>query len=88
MDQRLKNEVEQMTLTAEKVIDLFEKNKNPITQKALADLYFYIVDALNGENFEEYMKTKTKAKVEFNPMVNKATFDTETGDFWKYVSQI
>ena len=88
MDQRLKNEVEQMTLTAEKVIDLFAKNKNPITQKALADLYFYIVDALNGENFEEYMKTKTKAKVEFNPMVNKATFDTETGDFWKYVSQI
>ena len=88
MDQRLKNEVEQMTLTAEKVIDLFAKNKNPITQKALADLYFYIVDALNGENFEEYMKTKTKAKVEFNPMVNKTTFDTETGDFWKYVSQI
>ncbi len=29
MDQRLKNEVEQMTLTAEKIVDLFVKNKNP-----------------------------------------------------------
>ena len=87
-DQRLKNEVEEMTITAEKIVDLFAKNKNPITQKALLDLHLYVVDALQTENFEEYFKTKTKAKVEFKPQVNKTTFDTSTGDFWKYVSQI
>ena len=87
-DQRLKNEVDQMVMTAEKIVDLFAKNKNPITQKALLDLHLYIVDALQSENFEEYFKTKTKAKVEFKPQVNKTTFDTSTGDFWKYVSQI
>ena len=87
-DQRLKNEVDQMVLTAEKIVDLFAKNKNPITQKALLDLHLYLVDALQSENFEEYFKTKTKAKVEFKPQVNKTTFDTSTGDFWKYVSQI
>tara|TARA_R100000655_G_scaffold55016_1_gene93000 strand:+ start:72 stop:1133 length:1062 start_codon:yes stop_codon:yes gene_type:complete len=87
-DQRLKNEVEEMTITAEKIIDLFAKNKNPITQKALLDLHLYVVDALQTENFEEYFKTKTKAKVEFKPQINKTTFDTSTGDFWKYVSQI
>ena len=87
-DQRLKNEVEEMTITAEKIIDLFAKNKNPITQRALLDLHLYIVDALQTENFEEYFKTKTKAKVEFKPQINKTTFDTSTGDFWKYVSQI
>ena len=87
-DQRLKNEVEAMTMTAEKIVDLFAKNKNPITQKALLDLHLYIVDALQGENFEQYFSTKTKAKVEFKPQVNKTTFDTSTGDFWKYVSQI
>ena len=87
-DQRLKNEVEQMTMTAEKIVDLFAKNKNPITQKALLDLHLYIVDALQGENFEEYFNTKTKAKVEFKPQVNKTTFDTSTGDFFKYISQI
>ena len=41
MDQRLKNEVEQMTLTAEKVIDLFAKNKNPITQKGIWPIYTF-----------------------------------------------
>lgn len=87
-DQRLKNEVEEMTITAEKIVDLFAKNKNPITQKALLDLHLYVVDALQTENFEDYFKTKTKAKVEFKPQVNKTTFDTSTGDFWKYVSQI
>ena len=87
-DQRLKNEVEAMTMTAEKIVDLFAKNKNPITQKALLDLHLYIVDALQGENFEEYFNTKTKAKVEFKPQVNKTTFDTSTGDFFKYISQI
>ena len=87
-DQRLKNEVEQMTLTAEKIVDLFAKNKNPITQKALLDLHLYIVDALQMDNFTDYLQTKTKAKVEFKPQVNKTTFDTSTGDFWKYVSQI
>ena len=87
-DQRLKNEVEAMTMTAEKIVDLFAKNKNPITQKALLDLHLYIVDALQGENFEQYFSTKTKAKVEFKPQINKTTFDTSTGDFWKYVSQI
>ena len=87
-DQRLKNEVEEMTITAEKIVDLFAKNKNPITQKALLDLHLYVVDALQTENFEEYFKTKTKAKVEFKPQLNKTTFDTSTGDFWKYVSQI
>jgi len=87
-DQRLKNEVEAMTMTAEKIVDLFAKNKNPITQKALLDLHLYIVDALQGENFEEYFNTKTKAKVEFKPQVNKTTFDTTTGDFFKYISQI
>jgi len=130
-DQRLKNEVDAMTMTAEKIVDLFAKNKNPITQKALLDLHLYIVDALQGENFEQYFSTKTKAKVEFKPQnknpitqkalldlhlyivdalqgenfeqyfstktkakvefkpqVNKTTFDTSTGDFWKYVSQI
>ena len=87
-DQRLKNEVEEMTITAEKIVDLFAKNKNPITQKALLDLHLYVVDALQTENFEEYFKTKTKAKVEFKPQINKTTFDTSTGDFWKYVSQI
>ena len=87
-DQRLKNEVEAMTIPAEKIVDLFAKNKNPITQKALLDLHLYVVDALQTENFEEYFKTKTKAKVEFKPQVNKTTFDTSTGDFWKYVSQI
>ena len=87
-DQRLKNEVEEKTITAEKIVDLFAKNKNPITQKALLDLHLYVVDALQTENFEEYFKTKTKAKVEFKPQVNKTTFDTSTGDFWKYVSQI
>jgi len=87
-DQRLKNEVEAMTMTAEKIVDLFAKNKNPITQKALLDLHLYVVDALQGENFEEYFNTKTKAKVEFKPQVNKTTFDTTTGDFFKYISQI
>ena len=87
-DQRLKNEVEEMTITAEKIVDLFAKNKNPITQKALLDLHLYVVDALQTENFEDYFKTKTKAKVEFKPQINKTTFDTSTGDFWKYVSQI
>jgi len=87
-DQRLKNEVEQMMLTAEKIVDLFAKNKNPITQKALLDLHLYVVDALQSENFEEFFKTKSKAKVEFKPQINKTTFDTSTGDFWKYVSQI
>jgi hypothetical protein len=87
-DQRLKNEVEEMKITAEKIVDLFAKNKNPITQKALLDLHLYVVDALQTENFEDYFKTKTKAKVEFKPQVNKTTFDTSTGDFWKYVSQI
>ena len=87
-DQRLKNEVDQMVMTAEKIVDLFAKNKNPITQKALLDLHLYVVDALQSENFEEYFKTKTKAKVEFKPQVNKTTFDTSTGDFWKYVTQI
>ena len=87
-DQRLQNEVEQMMLTAEKIVDLFAKNKNPITQKALLDLHLYIVDALQSENFEEFFKTKSKAKVEFKPQINKTTFDTSTGDFWKYVSQI
>ena len=87
-DQRLKNEVDAMTMTAEKIVDLFAKNKNPITQKALLDLHLYIVDALQSENFEQYFSTKTKAKVEFKPQVNKTTFDTSTGDFWKYVSQI
>jgi len=87
-DQRLQNEVKEFSETAEKIVDLFAKNKNPITQKALLDLYLYIVDALQSENFEEYLKTKTKAKVVFDPTINKATFDTSTGDFWKYVSQI
>ena len=87
-DQRLANEVKEMKATAEKIVDLFAKNKNPITQKALLDLHLYVVDALQTENFEEYFKTKTKAKVEFKPQVNKTTFDTSTGDFWKYVSQI
>ena len=87
-DQRLKNEVDAMTITAEKIVDLFAKNKNPITQKALLDLHLYIVDALQSENFEQYFSSKTNAKVEFKPQVNKTTFDTSTGDFWKYVSQI
>ena len=87
-DQRLQNEVKEFSETAEKIVDLFAKNKNPITQKALLDLYLYIVDALQSENFEEYLKTKTKAKVVFDPTINKATFDTSSGDFWKYVSQI
>ena len=87
-DQRLKNEVEAMTMTAEKIVDLFAKNKNPITQKALLDLHLYVVDALQGENFEQYFSTKTKAKVEFKPQINKTTFDTSTGDFFKYISQI
>ena len=87
-DQRLKNEVEEMTITAEKIVDLFAKNKNPITQKALLDLHLYVVDALQTDNFEDYFKTKTKAKFEFKPQINNSTFDTSTGDFWKYVSQI
>ena len=58
-------------LTAEKIVDLFAKNKNPITQKALLDLHLYIVDALQTDNFTDYLLTKTKAKVEFQPQVNK-----------------
>ena len=87
-DLRLKNEVDEMTTTAKKIIDLFEKNENPIAQKALLDIYLYTVDALNGENFEEYLKTKTKAKCDFSPVVNKEPFDVSSGEFFKYVSQI
>ena len=87
-DQRLANEVKEMKTTAEKIVDLFAKNKNPITQKALLDLHLYIVDALQTDNFTDYLLTITKAKVEFQPQVNKNTFDTSCGDFYKHVSQI
>jgi len=87
-DQRLANEVKEMKTTAEKIVDLFAKNKNPITQKALLDIHLYIVDALQTDNFTDYLLTITKAKVEFQPQVNKNTFDTSCGDFYKHVSQI
>jgi len=87
-DQRLANEVKEMKTTAEKIVDLFAKNKNPITQKALLDLHLYIVDALQTDNFTDYLLTITKAKVEFQPQVNKTVFDTSCGDFYKHVSQI
>ena len=87
-DQRLLNEVNQIKTSSEKFIDLLSKNNSPIAQKALLDLHLYIVDALQTDNFTDYLLTKTKAKVEFQPQVNKTTFDTSSGDFFKYVSQI
>ena len=86
-DQRLLNEVNQIKQTTEKFIDLLAKNNNPIAQKALLDVYLYVVDKLEtGDNFKEYIKAKTKAKVEFTPTINSKTFDSISGDFYKYVS--
>ena len=35
--------------------------------------------------FKEYMKSKTKAKLRFFPVINNQEFDITTGDFHKYV---
>ena len=85
-DQRLLNEVNQIKTSAEKFIDLLSKNNSPIAQKGLLDLHLYILLKLQDPNFKEYMKSKTKAKLRFFPVINNQEFDVTTGDFHKYVS--
>ena len=85
-DQRLLNEVNQITTSAEKFIDLLSKNNSPIAQKGLLDLHLYILQKFEDQNFKDYMKSKTKAKLRFFPVINNQEFDITTGDFHKYVS--
>ena len=85
-DQRLLNEVNQIKTSAEKFIDLLSKNNSPIAQKGLLDLHLYILQKFEEPNFKEYMKSKTKAKLRFFPVINNQEFDVTTGDFHKYVS--
>jgi len=85
-DQRLLNEVNQIKTSAEKFIDLLSKNNSPIAQKGLLDLHLYILQKFEDPNFKEYMKSKTKAKLRFFPVINNQEFDITTGDFHKYVS--
>jgi hypothetical protein len=84
-DQRLLNEVSQIKTSSEKFIDLLSKNNNPIAQKALLDLHLYILQKFEEPYFKEYMKSKTKAKLRFFPVINNQEFDVTTGDFHKYV---
>ena len=85
-DQRVLNEVNQIKTSSEKFIDLLSKNNSPIAQKGLLDLHLYILQKLEEPNFKEYMKSKTKAKLRFFPVINNQEFDVTTGDFHKYVS--
>jgi len=85
-DQRLLNEVNQIKTSAEKFIDLLSKNNSPIAQRGLLDLHLYILQKFEEPNFKEYMKSKTKAKLRFFPVINNQEFDITTGDFHKYVS--
>ena len=84
-DQRLLNEVNQIKTSAEKFIDLLSKNNSPIAQKGLLDLHLYILQKFEEPYFKEYMKSKTKAKLRFFPVINNQEFDITTGDFHKYV---
>ena len=84
-DQRLLNEVNQIKTSSEKFIDLLSKNNSPIAQKALLDLHLYILQKFEEPYFKEYMKSKTKAKLRFFPVINNQEFDITTGDFHKYV---
>ena len=84
-DQGLLNEVNQIKTSAIKFVDLLSKNDNPIAQKGLLDLHLYILQKFEEPNFKEYMKSKTKAKLRFFPVINNQEFDVTTGDFHKYV---
>ena len=87
MDKRLINEVDQIVHSAEKFIDLLYNNNHPYAQKKLFELYQYIVDCLEDENFQQYISGISKAKISFQEIqVNKKPFNIIEGDFNKYIS--
>ena len=89
MDKRLINEVDQIVNSAEKFIDLLYNNNHPYAQKKLFELYQYIVDCLEDENFQQYISGISKAKISFQEIqVNKKPFNIIEGDFNKYISNI
>ena len=87
MDKRLINEVDQIVNSAEKFIDLLYTNNHPYAQKKLFELYQYIVDCLEDENFQQYISGISKAKISFQEIqVNKKPFNIMEGDFNKYIA--
>jgi len=87
MDKRLINEVDQIVKSAEKFIDLLYNNNHPYAQKKLFELYQYIVDCLEDDNFQQYISGISKAKISFQEIqVNKKPFNIIEGDFNKYIS--
>ena len=89
MDKRLINEVNQIVTSAEKFIDLLYTNNHPYAQKKLFELYQYIVDCLEDENFQQYISGISKAKISFQEIqINKKPFNIIEGDFNKYIANI
>ena len=89
MDKRLINEVDQIVNSAEKFIDLLYNNNHPYAQKKLFELYQYIVDCLEDENFQQYISGISKAKISFQEIqINKKPFNIIEGDFNKYISNL
>ena len=89
MDKRLINEVDQIVNSAEKFIDLLYTNNHPYAQKKLFELYQYIVDCLEDENFQQYISGISKAKISFQEIqINKKPFNIIEGDFNKYISNL
>ena len=89
MDKRLINEVDQIVTSAKKFIDLLYNNNHPYAQKKLFELYQYIVDCLEDENFQQYISGISKAKISFQEIqINKKPFNIIEGDFNKYISNL
>ena len=85
-DKRLINEVEQVFTSITKMIDLLAFNTHPHAQKRLFELYQYIVDCLEDDNFQQYISSISKAKINFQEIqVNKKPFNLMEGDFYKYI---
>ena len=86
-DQRLINEVDQIVISTEKFIDLLYNNTHPYAQKKLFELYEYMVDCLEDDNFQKYISGISKAKISFQEIqINKKPFNIMEGDFNKYIS--
>ena len=69
-----------------KLIDLLAFNTHPHAQKRLFETYEYIVDCLEDDNFQQYISSISKAKINFQEIqVNKKPFNLMEGDFYKYI---
>lgn len=81
-------EIDELYNTAQKAIELIASSDCKYARHTLIEIYCDLLDVFNSTDFQNEIKSISKARVEFDPQVNGRAFDIRAGNFFKHIKEL